>query len=258
MECEIPKIIHYCWFGGNELSDLAKKCIDSWKKYFPEYKIIEWNENNFDINCCQYVQDAYKEKKWAHVSDYARFYVLYQYGGIYFDTDVEVINSYDNILKEGAFMGCERWDGGIATGLGFGVEKSNSFMKKILEDYEKSSFYDEKGEADIYNTVVVRVTNLMTQAGYIPNYEPQRVNGIVIYPKDYFNPMIYETGVLDITSNTKSIHWYDASWFPKGDKKIHLVEQKIRVKFKYPLSNIFCFIYRKGYRLLEFLHIIKK
>lgn len=258
MENQIPKIIHYCWFGGNELSTLAQKCIESWKKYFPEHKIIEWNETNFDINCCQYVKNAYAEKKWAHVSDYVRFYVLYKYGGIYFDTDVQVINSFSDILENGAFMGCEKWEGAINTGLGFGVPQKNPFIKSILEEYENSSFYNSKGQADIYYTVVVRVTNKMKELGFTPSCKPQKICNITIYPKDYFNPMVYETGELKITKNTKSIHWYDASWFPKGDKKIHLVEQKLRSKIKFPFCEIFCFIYRKGYRLMEFLHIIKK
>lgn len=258
MENQIPKTIHYCWFGGNELSDLAKKCIGSWKKYFPDYEIVQWNEQNFDINCCQYVREAYKEKKWAHVSDYARFYVLYYHGGIYLDTDVEVIKGFEDIIAQGAFMACERWDGAINTGIGFASEKNNSFLKMILDEYNSSSFYDSNGKPDIYNTVVVRVTDKMSELGFKPSKEVQRIDNIAIYPKDYFNPMVYETGNLEITENTRSIHWYDASWFPKGDKKIHLVEQKIRQKFIYPIDNILCFIYRKGYRLLEYLHIIKR
>ena len=103
----IPKIIHYCWFGGNELSELAKKCISSWRKYCPDYEIIEWNESNFDINLCQYVREAYKEKKWAFVSDYARFWILYNFGGIYMDTDVELIKSIDDLVEYGSYMGCE-------------------------------------------------------------------------------------------------------------------------------------------------------
>ena len=98
----IPKIIHYCWFGGNELSELAKKCISSWRKYCPDYEIIEWNESNFDINLCQYVREAYKEKKWAFVSDYARFWILYNFGGIYMDTDVELITSIDGLVEYGS------------------------------------------------------------------------------------------------------------------------------------------------------------
>ena len=103
----IPRIIHYCWFGGNQLPELAQKCIESWKKYFPDYEIKEWNESNFDLNCCDYVKEAYTAKKWAFVSDYARFWILYNYGGLYFDTDVEVIRDMSEIVNRGAFMGCE-------------------------------------------------------------------------------------------------------------------------------------------------------
>lgn len=103
----IPKIIHYCWFGGKELPRDAVECIDSWKKYYPDYKIIEWNEKNFDINICDYVKEAYSERRWAFVSDYARFWILYNYGGLYFDTDVEVIKRADSIIEKGSFMGNE-------------------------------------------------------------------------------------------------------------------------------------------------------
>lgn len=106
----ITKRIHYCWFGGKPLNNLGKKCLKSWKKYLPDYEIVEWNESNFDLNCCRYVQEAAKEKKWAFVSDYARYKILYEQGGIYFDTDVEVLKSFDDILANGAFMGCENPD----------------------------------------------------------------------------------------------------------------------------------------------------
>ena len=103
----IPKVIHYCWFGGNPLPELAKICIDSWKKYLPDYEIKEWNETNFDLDSCEYIREAYNCKKWAFVSDYARFWILYNYGGLYFDTDVEILNPLDDIIKCGSFMGNE-------------------------------------------------------------------------------------------------------------------------------------------------------
>ena len=103
----IPKVIHYCWFGRNPLPPLAVKCIESWKKFLPGYEIKEWNEDNFDVNIIPYIQEAYEARKYAFVSDYARFYILYHHGGIYFDTDVEVIKSIDDIIERGAFMGCE-------------------------------------------------------------------------------------------------------------------------------------------------------
>ena len=104
----IPKIIHYCWFGGNPLPELAMKCIESWRTYFPDYEIKEWNEDNFDVNIIPYTKEAYENKKYAFVSDYARFWILYNHGGIYFDTDVEVIKKMDDIIEKGSFMGCEK------------------------------------------------------------------------------------------------------------------------------------------------------
>lgn len=122
----IPKIIHYCWFGGNPLPELAKKCIKSWEKYFPDYEIKEWNESNFDFNSCNYVKEAYEARKWAFVSDYARFKILYEYGGIYFDTDVEVVNSMEDILKKGAFIGRERIANTYPGKCWFGVSSCSS------------------------------------------------------------------------------------------------------------------------------------
>ena len=103
----IPKIIHYCWFGRKPLPPLAVKCIESWKKYLPDYTIKEWNEDNFDINIVPYTREAYEVGKYAFVSDYARFYILYHHGGLYFDTDVEVIRPMDDLVGRGAFLA---WD----------------------------------------------------------------------------------------------------------------------------------------------------
>lgn len=257
MDNNIPKIIHYCWFGQNELPELAKKCINSWSIYFPDYEIKEWNESNFDMSCCKYVQDAYKEKKWAHVSDYVRFYVLYTYGGIYFDTDVEIIKSFDDVLLNGPFMGCEKTTGSIATGLGFASNRKNEFIKEILNDYDNSEFYNKNGEMDIYNTVVVRVSKLLKKYGYIEENKIQKIRGFTIYTKEYFNPMIYESGQLEITKNTHSIHWYNGSWLPKGDRVIHLTEQKIKKVFSGHFGHFICYVYRKSYRVLETLKIIR-
>jgi len=147
-ENKIPKVIHYCWFGGNEKSKLIKKCIDSWKKYCPDYEIKEWNESNFDIEINNYVKEAYEAKKWAFVSDYARLWIVYNYGGIYLDTDVELIKSLDNLLNYKAYFGSE--DGKlINTGLGFGAIKDNEFVKKIKDDYEYIHFIKDDGTYDI-------------------------------------------------------------------------------------------------------------
>lgn len=128
----IPRIIHYCWFGGNKLPELAIKCISSWKIYFPDYEIKEWNETNYDVHKIPYISQAYDAKKYAFVSDYARFDILYQYGGIYFDTDVEVIKPFDQILKSGGFMGLEA-KGVVAAGLGIGCNAGLGIFYQILD-----------------------------------------------------------------------------------------------------------------------------
>ena len=234
----IPKKIHYCWFGGKPLNKLGRKCLKSWKKFFPDYEIIEWNEQNFDLeNCCEYVKQAYKAKKWAFVSDYVRFKVLYEQGGVYFDTDVEVIKTFDDILEKGAFMGCENPTDtkmAVAPGLGFAVEKGNAIIKLLLEDYEKSSFYNEDGSLNLY-TVVDRATDILKKYGLQNTKDIQVVEGITIYPNEYFCPINMETGKMEKTENTRSIHRYSASWeSPKARMrgKIYFILVKIfGVKF---------------------------
>ena len=142
----IPKVIHYCWFGKNLLPEAALKCIESWKRFFPDYEIIEWNEDNFDINACDYTKEAYQAKKWAFVSDYARYKIIYENGGVYFDTDVEVIKSFDDILVKGAFMGIEAdYKSTVNTGLGIAAEKEHPLYREMLDYYEKEHFINEDG-----------------------------------------------------------------------------------------------------------------
>lgn len=210
----IPKKIHYCWFGGKPLNQLGKKCLASWKKYFPDYEIIEWNESNFDINCCQYVKEAYDAKKWAFVSDYARFKILYEQGGIYFDTDVEVIKPFDDILAKGNFMGCEREAGDVAPGLGLGVNPGLGLIKEILNDYEKDSFINIDGSLDL-TTIVTRTTDILKKHGLKDVNEIQNVAEINIYPREYFCPIDMTTGKIEVTPNTYSIHRYAGSWESK-------------------------------------------
>ena len=229
----IPKVIHYCWFGGNELPDMAKKCISSWKTYFPDYEIKEWNETNFDVNCCLYVREAYEEKKWAFVSDYARFWILYNYGGIYFDTDVEVIASLDDIISHGPYMGIERstqtgFDGKrrfvkkVNPGLGIAAFPKMPIYAEILNEYSKRHFKMLDGTLDI-TTVVEHVTNILKKHGYCDSDEINIVGGISIYPFDFFGPLDYTTGKMNKTNNTRTIHWYSSTWFTWGqamEKKI--------------------------------------
>ena len=229
-QMSIPKIIHYCWFGENPKSKLIKKCIKSWKKYCPDYEIIEWNESNFDININDYVKEAYQEKKWAFVTDYARLWVIYNYGGIYLDTDVELIRSLDGLLNDKSFFGSED-NQHIATGLGFGAEKENFIVKKMMDDYKDIHFIQDDGTFDLLpcpqrNTISVK--ELFKNEVF--DHVTQCVYGIV-YPKEYFSPLDFHTREMNKTKNTYSIHWFAKSWMDK--KSI------IRSKLTQPLHRIF-------------------
>lgn len=212
----IPKIIHYCWFGRNPLPKSAQKCIASWQKYLPEYKIKEWNEDNFDVNIIPYTKEAYEAKKYAFVSDYARFWILYHYGGLYFDTDVEVIKPMDDIIERGPFMGIEVpvGEGGypkVAPGLGLGVTANHALYQALLKKYATLKFKNEDGSLN-QKTIVVYNTEILKENGLQPTNELQKVSGVWIYPADYFNPLDSLTGKLRLTDNTRSIHWYMNSW----------------------------------------------
>ena len=233
----IPKIIHYCWFGGTPLPNLAIKCIESWKKYCPEYEIREWNEKNFDLNYCEYVREAASVGKWAFVSDYARFQILYKYGGIYFDTDVELIRSIADILENGSFMGVEKplnasknLNYMIAPGLGIAVEREMPIINEILHLYENEHYILKNGSIN-KKTVLDYVTEVFQKYGYEGNNHKQEINGITVYPDDYFCPMNYSTGLLSITENTRSIHHYGMSWKSDYEKRKKKIERKCRQKF---------------------------
>ena len=218
----IPKVIHYCWFGRNALPKDAQRCIDSWKRFFPDYEIKEWNESNFDIHIVPFVYEAYKLKKWAFVSDYARFWILYHYGGLYFDTDVEVIKDMTPILEEGPFMGCEKeWDTPgmrIAAGLGLGALPSMNVYKELLDIYNNLHIIQKTGTISL-PTVVDIVTDYFMSRGIKQCREKVAVDGITIYPDEFFCPKNYGSRELQITDNTYSIHHYEASW-----KKPHPLE----------------------------------
>lgn len=215
--CEIPKVIHYCWFGGNPLPEEAIRCIESWKKYCPDYEIKEWNESNYDIQAkCDYVKQAYQAEKWAYISDYARFDILYQYGGVYFDTDVELIKPIDTIVNRGPFMGCEarklnETEVLVNTGLGIGAYPRMSVYREMLDNYEHTPFYLENKRLNLM-TVVTRMTSILKQYGYIGNNKLQQVADVWVYPVEYFCPQNFYTSELIITRNTVSIHHYSSSW----------------------------------------------
>lgn len=216
----IPKTIHYCWFGGKPLPKSAEKCIKSWQKHLPEYRIVKWDESNFDVNSIPYTQEAYRVRKYAFVSDYARFWVLYHYGGVYFDTDVEVLRPIDDIIEEGNFLGVEQHNDSLITvapGLGLGAEKGNSLIKDLMEIYQGSHFLCEEGVVKVQNIVEITTESLMSK-GLKNTAKIQQCCGFTIYPKDYFCPIDYNTRELKITENTRTIHHYAESWVPKSTR----------------------------------------
>lgn len=227
----IPKTIHYCWFGGNPLPDLAVKCIKSWKKYCPDYEIVEWNEKNFDLQYNIYVREAYEAKKWAFVSDVARLFALVNYGGIYMDTDVEVIKSLDDLLLYQSVSGFES-ETQIPTGL-MACEKGNKMFLEFLNDYEGKHFIRDDGSLDL-TTNVTYITNICLKHGLLPNNSVQTINGFTLLSRDYLCPKDHETREIHITDNTYTIHHFDGSW--KSEEEVFLYELAKTLK-KIPMGS---------------------
>ena len=234
----IPKVIHYCWFGHNPLPPLAQKCIASWRKFFPDYEIKEWNEDNFDINSIPYTAQAYKHKKYAFVSDYARFKILYENGGIYFDTDVEVIKPMNDILAKGAYFGRENESYFACNpGLGFACEPNSKLLKKMLDLYTNMQFESASGTLNKKTIVEYFSEHLLKkglhfQAGII------EFEGIYIYPPDYFCPKSSEFGKIQISENTRTIHHYAASWIGPKQRIANLLIQIFGKKLIMKLWNL--------------------
>lgn len=244
----IPKKIHFCWFGGNPKSELILFCIDTWKKYLPDYEIVEWNENNFDLSICPFVKEAYAYKKWAFVSDYVRAYALYHHGGIYLDSDVEIRRSLDEFLHHGAFSGFEK-KGMSFTAL-WGAQKGHHWPKAIMDDYEQKTF------STIPNTITV--TELLQEKyGIDPNRDILQSynNDIFIYPSTYF--------CVDIPNY--AVHHFDGSWMTDKEQKIsykdfvferYILNQFVKINND-PLRLIYIIFKEYGFKSL-FRSLLKR
>ena len=235
----IPKTIHYCWFGGNPLSPLALKCIDSWQKFCPDYEIKEWNESNFDINANTYVKEAYASKIWAFVSDYARLWVLVNFGGIYMDTDCELVKPIDRFLNLAAVSGFES-DKLISTAI-LACQKGHPLFVELLERYAHRLFIKENGSLD-FTTNVSDITTACLAHGLVLNNKTQTVCGFTIFPRDFFCPMDYKTREMAaFTENTHAIHHFEGSWIiPETTMKIIIKfpERFIRHKIINPIKKL--------------------
>lgn len=209
----IPKIIHYCWFGRGEKPELAKKCIASWKKFCPDFEICEWNEDNCDYLAMSFMAEAYAAKKYAFVSDVMRLVVLEQCGGVYFDTDVEVLRDISPLLIDEGFLGFEN-EQFVNSGQVMAAVPHQPVVQAMIDEYKKLHFACADGSVMPVGCPHLN-TDVMERFGLVRNEREQIVAGIHVYPADYFNPLDSVTGKLTKTENTYSIHWYSMSWLPK-------------------------------------------
>lgn len=213
----IPKVIHYCWFGKNQEPELMQQCIESWKKYLPDYELVLWNEDSFDINSNLFVKEAYQEKKWAFVSDYVRLYALKHHGGLYMDTDVEVLKNLDSFLSHDAFSGYDN-DTHIPTGI-MGAFKEHPWIELLIGYYEDLHFINTDGTLNTKTNAAI-ITEMTTQHydfDYKIGYQELK-DGLIIYPKDYFCPKSYYDGEIRLTDNTHTIHHFNGSWHSRYDR----------------------------------------
>lgn len=221
----IPKVIHWCWFGRGALTPLVERCMASWRRVLPEYEIKVWNEENFDVMAHPYVAEAYQAKKWAFVADYVRVYALYQEGGVYLDTDVEVVRPLDEFLTLPAFAGFE--EGNYCSSAVMGSEKGGAWVKALLEDYEGRHFVTDRGTLDL-TTNVVRISALMRKRGLELTGERLDVEGwVTLFPQDYFCPKSYERNRVELTPRSCTIHHFACSWYPWRDRVLNGVRLRV-------------------------------
>lgn len=225
----IPKKIHFCWLSGEEYPELVKKCINSWKQKLPDYEIICWNTENFDVNICRYTREAFQAKKYPFVSDYVRLYALYHEGGIYLDSDIEVLRNFDDLLQNKAFTGFEKNDHTLAAWL-FGSEQGNPIFGEFLEYYKDRPFRLPDGKYDLTPNPFP-ITETCVNHGLVLDGTMQILDYITIYPRDYFCPYNRTTEKLNLTEHTYTIHYFNGSWISDDKKKI--VERRKNIAKRY-------------------------
>ncbi len=214
----IPKIIHFCWFGHGQMDDKMKHCFSTWEKYCPDFKIMKWDEETFDLDSCTYAKQAYERKRWAFVTDYVRFKALQQYGGFYMDTDMELLKPLDDLLdNKTVFSFKQKVPGmkqfGITSGI-IGTVPNNELFNPLIEQFESRSYINKDGEEDI-TPIAKFLTDLLCEHGGRQDNSFQKLDGITVYPNDYLCPTILRSGEtveIQVTENTYAIHHFTGTW----------------------------------------------
>lgn len=234
----MKKYIHYCWFGDKPFPKLAEKCLKSWKKYLPDFEIMKWSEENLDLNECPFVKEAYENKKWAFVADYARAKALKEYGGIYFDTDMEVIKNIESLFEHKTFLGVED-TGYVAVGVWYESKKNAFLPSELLKVYQGMDGFNVEKMSEF--AIPKLLSNILVDFGFKHGLKKVQVldKDICIYPRDYFYPYSYHRDNNVFTENTCMIHYYDASWLPKRDQLELKLIHKLGMKWTYRLINLY-------------------
>lgn len=223
----IPRIIHLVWFGKKAIPSQFMYYIETWKKYLPDYEVKIWDENSFDVNMIPFTKEAFIAKKWAFISDFVRLYALYTYGGWYFDTDVELVNSFYEFENQQVVLSTDSV--GFIESAIIGAEPKHLFFKMMIDVYKNLHFKNIDGS---YNTEVINtyLQDVLRQFGYVQNNQLQLLkNGIVIYPDDYFHVYNLVSGKVNRTSNTHSIHWHSLTWVSRKTRLFRFLRMKLFV-----------------------------
>ena len=225
----IPKVIHYCWFGGGPLNQLSEKCIASWKKFCPDYELVRWDESNYDVTQNEYMRRAYEAKKWAFVSDYARLDIVYEHGGVYLDTDVELVKPLDGLLDCRGFVGIE-YSGAVATGLGMGGEPGVELFRTLRDAYDGEDFLRPDGGLNMVPCSYYQ-TGLLEKLGFVREDREQEVEGVTIFPSDILTSRDWYYGTLKTTERTVAVHHGAATWLDEEQQALRQKQQALVKRF---------------------------
>lgn len=232
----IPKKIHYCWFGKGDLPDISIKCMDSWKRMCPDYEIIRWDESNYDVNKNIYTREAYQFGGYAYVSDFARLDILHQEGGIYLDTDIEVVKPLDQLLNYQAYCGFLHHGARVDTGIGFGSIKQNPLLEEFMELYKYTFYLADSGINRSLNAA--SITRVLRTHGLKQNGAYQLIDGMACFPKEFFDPLSYVLGLNQMTEDTYSIHYGNMSWCDDGYYSLKNVRKRSKNSIASVLERI--------------------